>query len=327
MKKRKNIIHNKLCAGLLALLMLTSLFGCISLDNVELPITQTDSVTTDSEGGGITPPSYDGLEDIPSYTGAAYVILNQNKPFFTEDDYTTASFEKYGALDSLGRCTVAYACIGKDLMPTEERGSIGSVKPSGWQSVKYDIVDGKYLYNRCHLIGWQLTAENANKENLITGTRYLNIEGMLDFENMVADYIKETNNHVLYRVTPVFEENELVARGVLMEAYSVEDDGDGICFCVYAYNVQPGIVINYADGTSYLATDAPADTSAETKADTSADTKSESKSYILNKNTKKFHLPTCSSAKDISEQNRGEYTGNRDELIADGYDPCGKCHP
>lgn len=179
-----------------------------------------------------------------------YTIINDNKPYFEESDYTTVAFEEYSELDTLGRCGVAYANVCKEIMPTTERGSISSVKPSGWQSVQYDSVDGKYLYNRCHLIGYQLAGENANKQNLITGTRYLNIEGMLPFENMVADYIEETNNHVLYRVTPVFEGDNLVASGVLMEARSVEDDGEGIEFCVYCYNIQPGIKIDYATGDS-----------------------------------------------------------------------------
>lgn len=200
--------------------------------------------------------SYDeflaSVDTLPEYTGNPYIVVNDNTPFFTETDMTTVSFENYGELDSLGRCSVAYANVGKDLMPTEKRGSIGSVKPTGWQTVKYDNVDGKYLYNRCHLIGFQLTAENANKKNLITGTRYLNVNGMLPFENMVADYIKETNNHVLYRVTPVFAGDNLVAGGVLMEAESVEDKGEGILFNVYCYNVQPGIVIDYATGDSHI---------------------------------------------------------------------------
>jgi DNA-entry nuclease len=192
------------------------------------------------------------IDNLPTYSDKAYIAVNSNQPFFTKADDTTESFEKYSELDSLGRCSVAYANVGKDIMPTEARGSIGSVKPSGWQTVKYDIVDGKYLYNRCHLIGFQLTGENANKSNLITGTRYLNIEGMLPFENMVADYVKETGNHVLYRVTPIFKGSNLVADGVLMEGYSVEDQGAGICFNVYAYNVQPGIIINYETGESQL---------------------------------------------------------------------------
>lgn len=191
------------------------------------------------------------LEEIPAYSGSAYVAVNGNQPFFTEEEYTAASYETYSPLDDLGRCGPAMANVGRDLMPTEERGAIGSVKPTGWQTAKYDFVDGKYLYNRCHLIGYQLTAEDANKRNLITGTRYLNVTGMLPFENMVADYIKETNNHVLYRVTPVFDGDDLVAKGVLMEAWSVEDGGEGVCFNVYCYNVQPGVAIDYATGDNW----------------------------------------------------------------------------
>ena len=193
-------------------------------------------------------------DDIPAYSGEPYFVLNNNEPNFTEEDMTTDSYEYYSELDEDGKCGVVVASVGEDLMPTEERGSIGRVKPSGWQTVKYDNVDGKYLYNRCHLIGFQLTGENANEKNLITGTRYMNVEGMLPFENMVADYVKETGNHVVYRVTPIFEGDNLVASGVQMEAKSVEDDGDGICFNVYVYNVQPGIEIDYATGNSRLAT-------------------------------------------------------------------------
>ena len=195
-------------------------------------------------------PSVD-LSSIPEFDGSTpYVIINDNQPYFTEEEITDVSFEYYGELDGLNRCTVAFACVGQDIMPTEERGSIGSVKPTGWQTVKYDFISGKYLYNRCHLIGYQLTGENANKSNLITGTRYLNIDGMLPFEDMVADYVKETGNHVMYRVTPIFTNDNLLADGVLMEAWSVEDNGDGICFNIYAYNVQPYVKINYATGES-----------------------------------------------------------------------------
>ena len=193
------------------------------------------------------------LNNLPAYSGEAYVELNDNVPSFSKKDMTSKSFEKYSELDDLGRCGVAYANVCSETMPTEERGNIGMIKPSGWQTVKYDNVDGKYPYNRCHLIGYQLTAENANEKNLITGTRYLNIEGMLLFENMVADYIDETDNHVLYRVTPIFRGDNLLASGVQMEAYSVEDKGKGVSFNVYCYNVQPGIEINYSDGTSRLA--------------------------------------------------------------------------
>ena len=195
--------------------------------------------------------SYD-MSNIPQYSGKSYVVLNDNKPNFTDEDYLKGSFEEYSELDTLGRCGVAYANVSVDTMPTEERGSIGQIKPSGWHTVKYDIVNGKYLYNRCHLIGYQLTGENANPKNLITCTRSMNTEGMLEFENQVADYIKETNNHVLYRVTPIFEENNLVASGVQIEASSVEDKCGDICFNVYVYNVQDGIEINYSNGDSHL---------------------------------------------------------------------------
>lgn len=193
-----------------------------------------------------------GLSDVPEYSGSPYVVLKDNRPDFTKEDLTEVSFEEYRELDALGRCQEAYANVGQDLMPTEKRGDIGKVKPTGWHSVEYDIVDGKHLYNRCHLIGYQLTAENANEKNLITGTRYMNVDGMLPFENMVADYVKETGFHVLYRVTPVFEGDDLVAKGVEMEAYSVEDEGEGVCFHVFVYNVQPGISIDYATGESSL---------------------------------------------------------------------------
>lgn len=195
--------------------------------------------------------SYD-LASIPEYSNANYVVLNNDEPNFTESDYTTDSFERYSELDSLGRAKVAYANIGVDLMPTEERGSIGQVKPSGWHLVKYDIVNGKYLYNRCHLIGFQLTGENANEKNLITCTRQMNTVGMLEFENKVANYIKSTNNHVLYRVTPIYKDDNLLASGVVMEAYSVEDSGEGIKFNIFVYNVQDGIDIDYKTGDSKL---------------------------------------------------------------------------
>ena len=199
-------------------------------------------------------PSYSlgsfSYEEIPEHSGEAYVILNDGIPYFNPDEYEAVGFEEYGELDDLGRCVYAFACVGPETMPTEDRGNIGSVKPSGWQSVEYDIIDGGWLYNRCHLIGFKLTGENANERNLITGTRYLNISGMVKFENRVADYIKETGNHVLYRVTPIFVGSELVARGVVIEAYSMEDGGEEICFNIFCYNVQPGIIINYSDGTS-----------------------------------------------------------------------------
>ncbi len=195
------------------------------------------------------------LSEIPEFSGSPYIEINDNEPFFEEKDFTEESFENYSELDSLGRCGVATACVGLDLMPTQERGSIGMIKPTGWHTVKYDCVSGKYLYNRCHLIGYLLTGENANEKNLITGTRYMNVEGMLPFETMVADYVEETGYHVLYRVTPIFDEENLLANGVEIEAYSVEDNGEGICFNVFVYNAQPQIEIDYATGDSRLAAD------------------------------------------------------------------------
>lgn len=288
--------------------------------------------------------------DVPAYSGEPYTAVNNNEPYFTSDNLTTEAFENYSELDALGRCGVAYANVCLETMPTEKRGSISEVKPTGWHSVKYDNVDGKSLYNRCHLIGYQLTAENANQQNLITGTRYLNVDGMLPFENMVADYVKETDNHVLYRVTPIFTGDNLVADGVLMEGYSVEDEGDGICFCVYAYNVQPGITIDYATGDSWLSSEkgnsdsssggnsavsqSAADKSGTQQAAVQTELVKETSApvstgteYILNTNTKKFHYPSCSSVKQMKASNKKEYTGSRDDLIAQGYDPCKKCNP
>lgn len=254
------------------------------------------------------------MEEIPAYAGEPYVVIHDNVPGFTQEDLVTDSYESYSELDALNRCGVVMACIGQDLMPTQERGSIGQVKPTGWQTVKYDCVDGKYLYNRCHLIGFQLTGENANECNLITGTRYLNVEGMLPFENMVADYVTETGNHVLYRVTPIFEGDNLVASGVQMEAQSVEDDGEGIAFNVYCYNVQPGVEIDYATGDSWLAE--------QTEATTGG-----GQTYVLNTSSKKFHLPECSSVESIQEQNKQTVTCDRQDLIGQGYEPCGRCDP
>jgi len=265
--------------------------------------------------------NYD-LSNIPDYDGKAYVELNGNVPEFSESEKTySESFEEYGKLDSLGRCTYAVSCIGKDLMPTEKRGSIGSVKPSGWHISKYDFVDGKYLYNRCHLIGYQLTAENANERNLITGTRYLNVEGMLPFENDVADYIEITNNHVYYKVTPIFEGNNLVANGVQMQAYSVEDNGQGISFNVYCYNVQPGVAIDYATGDNQAVASSSASVTS-----TSSD-EADKKTYIVNTKTKKFHNPDCDGVKKMSSSNKKKYKGTRDSLISNGYSPCQKCNP
>ncbi|MCR5782387.1 MAG: DNA/RNA non-specific endonuclease [Clostridia bacterium] len=250
---------------------------------------------------------------LPEYSGSPWVKAADGKARFTEDEITGSAFEEYYPLDSLGRCTEALACLGRELMPTEKRGDIHEVHPTGWQSVIYDFVDGGSLYNRCHLIGFQLSGENANVRNLITGTRYLNTQGMLPFENMVADYIKETDGLVMYRVIPYFAGNDLVCRGIFMEGYSVPDNGDEINFFVFCYNVQPGVVIDYSDGSNMLATAAGVTEPAGT--------------YILNKHTGKFHLPSCKGAADISEKNRQVFEGSRTELIEHGYKPCNECRP
>lgn len=246
MAKKKNIREKYvklIIAIILAIVIAIADYHGVDFDKIfgEFVNENTISYTT----------SYD-LSTIPEFTDKPYVVLSENRPEFTEDDYNTGEYEVYSELDYLGRCGPAFAKVGIETMPTEERGEIGQVKPSGWQTVKYDIVDGKYLYNRCHLIGFQLTGENANKRNLITGTRYMNVEGMLPFENLVDDYVEATNNHVLYRVTPIFEGEDLVASGVQIEAKSIEDNGEGVCFNVYVYNVQPHVVIDYSTGESRL---------------------------------------------------------------------------
>ena len=303
---------------------------------------QVTSATDASTGEGTSAFS---LREIPAYSGTPYTEVNGNQPYFTEEELTTQSFETYSELDSLGRCGVAYANVGQDLMPTEPRGEIGAVKPTGWHLVKYDNVDGKYLYNRCHLIAYMLAAENANPQNLITGTRYLNVQGMLPFETKVCDYVKNTGNHVLYRVTPIFDGDNLLADGVLMEAYSVEDAGEGISFCVFAYNVQPGIGIDYATGDNWaegsgtyqstvasVAEETPApqpetDTAVQITPELSAPQETQQTTYVLNTNTMKFHYPTCSSVDDMKEKNKQIYTGSRDEVINMGYVPCKRCNP
>ena len=296
------------------------------------------------------------LANIPVYDGTPYIQLEKNIPDFTEDEKkNTEAFETYSELDLLGRCGQAYANICPELQPTEERGVIGNVRPSGWHTVKYnDLIDGNYLYNRCHLIAYCLAGENANEKNLITGTRYLNTEGMLPFEEMVNDYVDKTGNHVLYRVTPQYEGDNLVASGVEMEGWSVEDAGTGICFHVYCYNVQPGIEINYADGTSGetasdnrknaqktesvgqesgctgQATGLENDITTEQLeiADDDSDRRNKTaQTYILNTNTKKIHRPTCSSVNQMKESNKQTYEGTVEELENMGYAPCKKCNP
>ena len=337
MKMKNNRPQKHLITQLsLWLALLLTFTGC-----AESTATPQDNTYTIEQPAAISTES----QEIPAYSGTPYTEVNGNKPYFTEADLTTQSFETYSELDSLGRCGVAYANVGQDLMPTEPRGEIGAVKPTGWHLVKYDNVDGKYLYNRCHLIAYMLAAENANPQNLITGTRYLNIQGMLHFETKVCEYVKNTGNHVLYRVTPVFDGDNLLADGVLMEAYSVEDAGEGICFCVFAYNVQPGIGIDYATGdnwaessgtdqstTASVAVETPApqlksDTTVQTSPESSAPQEFRLTTYVLNTNTMKFHYPTCSSVDDMKEKNKQIYTGSREEVINMGYAPCKRCNP
>ena len=317
MKKLKHLF----LPAILTLLLIT---GCSQENNAAIlnsVISESVTTTTKESASDLNLLQNKSNINIPEYNGSAYVSINSNIPFFTGEEDTSQSFELYSDLDNLGRCGVAYANIGTDLMPTEKRGNIGQVKPTGWDTVKYDNVDGKYLYNRCHLIGYQLTAENANEKNLITGTRYMNVDGMLPFENMVADYIKETDNHVLYRVTPIYEGNNLVASGVLMEAKSVEDDGEGILYNVFVYNVQPGITIDYATGNSSLTENSMNQT------ETGIQTDESDMTYILNTNSIKFHKEDCSSVAKIKDSNKEIFTGKREELITQGYEPCGICKP
>lgn len=263
-----------------------------------------------------TSPSYSQsltLEDIPPYADSPYVVIRENKPGFTPEELERLGEEAYSPLDGLGRCGPAFGVIGPETMPTEERGSIGQIKPSGWHLVKYDCVDGKYLYNRCHLIAYQLSGENANRENLITGTRYLNVEGMLPLEREVADYVEKTGNHVAYRVSPFFVGEELLARGVHMEAWSVEDRGTGVCFNLYLYNVQPGVEIDYATGESWLEGEKEGD--------------EKELVYILNVKTGRFHDPGCSGVANMDPDNKKEMKDDRYGLIARGYTPCGICCP
>lgn len=292
--------------------------------------------------------SYVSIDAIPAYDGKAYVAVNNNEPFFTDSDMTTTAFENYSDLDSLGRCGVAYANICRDIMPTEERGKIGMIKPSGWHTVKYDVIKDRYLYNRCHLIGYQLAGENANPKNLITGTRYLNVEGMLPFENLVADYVNNTGNHVLYRVTPMFSGSNLVANGVLIEAKSVEDNGGGILFNVYCYNVQPGVGINYENGDSWLDGTTPQNEGSQSSAgsgagesgssgsttgsassgsdssvaeNSAADSSNSETMVHITATGKKYHRAGCRTLK------KSDTEVTLDEAKSMGLSPCGICNP
>lgn len=307
----------KITSFIIVLTVLVSLTACKSFfDNDKVICGGVIDNTSYIEYNGVKIPSYNSHNQ-------AYIEINNNEPFFSEEDYNTEAFETYSELDELGRCGVTYANICNDIMPTEEREEIGQVKPAGWHTVKYDCVDGKYLYNRCHLIGFQLAGENANEKNLITGTRYLNIEGMLDTENKVAKYVKETGNHVLYRVTPVYSGNNLLAYGVVMEGYSVEDNGAGIKFCLFAYNVQPGIEINYLNGESKLIGEEYVNQEETSKYTENLD----GIIYILNIESKKYHIDTCRYANSMSEENKETFNGTKDWLKDNGYEPCGVCKP
>lgn len=305
-------MKNKILSLICILLVLTLTFsGCGgSLFNGD--------IFPENEGAKYPTQVIVSLDDIPEYSGSPYVAINDNQPSFTEEDYTTEGFEEYAELDYLGRCGVTFACVGQETMPTEKRGDIGMVKPTGWVTSKYDFVDGRYLYNRCHLIGHQLTGENANTSNLITGTRYMNTQGMLPFENMIADYVKETDNHVLYRVTPIFDGDNLVANGVQMEAWSVEDNGEGVCFNVYCYNVQPGVVIDYATGENRLD---------EEYANEQDENSNDSSQYVLNTSSKKIHKPDCSGATSMNEKNKQTVKGKDIKYyLQQGYEYCGVCN-
>ena len=289
--------------------------------------TKVVTTTTTSEIKAVAP-SF-SLSDVPPYSGSPYVEINSNTPFFTE--LPSDPFEIYSPLDNLGRCGVAYANISKELMPTEIRGEIGTIKPTGWHTANYSgIIEDIYLYNRCHLIGYQLAGENANERNLITGTRYMNVEGMEPFENKVANYVLSYNRHVLYRVTPIFEGNNLVANGVLMEAYSLEDNGAGVKFCVFCYNVQPNIGIDYATGDSWSLIEESSPPVVEPQQeviDRGMPIVDDANTYVLNTNTHKFHYPSCSSVNSMKDKNKDYYTGSRDDVVAMGYEPCKRCNP
>ena len=274
------------------------------------------------------------VSDVREYRGKSFTYAHHNKPYFDVNPSDIPdSLERYSKLDSLGRCGSAVAIISEDTMPTEPRGAIGMIKPSGWQTIRYDFVDGGYLYNRCHLIGYQLAGENANPLNLITGTRYLNTIGMLPFENRIANYVQRTGNRVLYRVTPIFADDELLARGVLLEAFSLEDRGQGLCFTVFCYNVQPGVTIDYKNGESWLTENAPTETTpipsdaTETSTESIHTEEPKEVTYVLNTRSKRFHLPDCDSVKDIKSKNKQTFSGMREELIEQGYKPCGGCKP
>lgn len=366
----------------LALALLLPLPGCdaasdAATDASQNPpsgaaIEQTDAATADDQEAD-APDAADSpadasdqaavsLDEIPSYAGDLSVEINDGQPGFSPQDAQDGGFEAYSPLDDLGRCSTAYALVGPETLPDAPRGDISKVKPTGWHSTSYDDLDQKALYNRSHLIAHRLAGEDANERNLITGTRTMNVQGMLPYEDIVGDYVEQTGNHVLYRVTPVFEGDELVARGVQMEGLSVEDDGASVRFNVFVYNIQPGVIIDYATGdsgpsdavvdvanndainegsagASSRAYSGAAKDGAGVQASPSAGghaasgtnetgaSDEETRSYVLNTNSMKFHYPACSSVDDMAARNKQDYTGTRDALIAQGYTPCGRCNP
>ncbi|MBR2122671.1 MAG: DNA/RNA non-specific endonuclease [Lachnospiraceae bacterium] len=330
---------------ILAVLLPLLLLSVLSVPGTKVYAAGETSVTYGGEEVAVFDPG-----TVPEYDGQPYCEINGNMPFFGPETIVTAKGEFYSELDELGRCGVCMALVGKETMPPGERGMIGSVRPSGWDIVKYDVIDGNYLYNRCHLIAWQLAGENDNERNLITGTGFLNTEGMLPFESQIASYVSGTGNHVLYRVTPVFYDDELVAQGVLLEAYSVEDNGSSVCFNVFCYNVQPGISIDYKTGSSALAESIPQEGSGDKGFITLSDTEPEDGEaadivrsateeaasvpavtavYIGNKNTMKFHYDWCSSVNQMKEKNKVYFEPGTtsEEIRSRGYSPCGNCHP
>ncbi len=355
MKKKRN---SSIKAFALAVVLLLGGFlgkNFISGNNTSILST---NVTWEQSDGSLEPSNISDKtiqESIPKYSDSPYCNVNKGKPTFTQSEITTKSYEKLGELDSMGRCTSAMACLGEDLMPSEsqERGSISEIHPTGWRQVMYKSVTGEALYNRCHIIGWQLTGNDAVEENLITGTQYMNNEGMEPYESKIAQYIRSSGNHVMYRVTPVFKGKEKVARGVHMEAYSVEDKGSGISFNIYCYNVQPNISINYATGESESNIEDDCDgyttsrngktyysknlkDSSKTqssnmtnsnKISTSSSGSTKSDGYVLNTNTMRFHYSTCNSVKNMSSRNMESTNKSREELIKEGYTPCGSCNP
>ncbi len=321
-KFSSNSIH-KVLKLLLILSIAVGLGACAKPDSkpgsFPAPSTQTQARSQTSGQPSQTAESI-SLDQIPAYSGSPYVAINNNVPFFDANEKTTDGFQHYFDLDDLGRVTLAYGSLGPEFLPQDKRGDISSIHPTGWVQNDYDfITDGGKLYNRCHLIAWSLSGQNDNPKNLMTGTRYFNIKGMTPFENMVRDYIKETGNHVMYRVTPMFQGDDLVARGALMEGYSVEDEGEGIEFCVFAYNVQPGVAIDYATGNNQA--------DGTQKDGSNSLSQQPAVTYVLNTKTGKYHLPECSSVESINPENREEVTMSKDQVEASGYTPCKRCNP